>query len=75
MTLNQIVDECFSRADEQGLEIKAWAAKSDLCWQNIHRIAHGVTKNPYWRTVEKMSRAVGLSIQVVTAVKWRRKSA
>jgi len=72
MTLNQIVQECFARASDQDLDIKEWADKADLCWQTIHRIADGTTKNPYWRTVEKMTGAVELSILTQVRVKNRK---
>lgn len=75
MTLNQIMQECFARAADQDLDIKDWAERADLCWQTIRRIASGTTKNPYWRTVEKMTASVGLSVQTVARAKWRKAAA
>lgn len=72
MKLNDIVQECFARASDLDLGIKDWAERADLCWQTIQRIADGTTRNPYWRTVEKMTGAVGLGLETVVKVKNRR---
>ncbi len=72
MKLDQIVEERFARAADQDLDIQDWAERADLCWQTIQRIADGTTKNPYWRTVEKMTWAVGLGLETVVKVKKRR---
>lgn len=63
--LRHIVNECWETAADQDLSLDDLAKKSDLHYNTLWKLVHGVTRFPQWQTVVAFAKAVGLDVAVV----------
>lgn len=72
--LKQIVDECYTLADQLDMNPRQWALAAGLGDRTVYRIATGETKFPRFQTVVAMAQAVGMRLTVVQIQKLKRKA-
>lgn len=64
--LQRLLDDIFTAADQQGLDLRSLATRSGLCFATVERLSTYATKLPRLKTVHALAIATGFDLNLVS---------